>query len=564
MPSRSIVLTLIILLLGASSAMAQYGFSIPFEFCPGQGLTDVISFQLQEEGPVILVVEHVFTNLPVRTLVMGFLPAGAHSIVWDGLDDEGQLLDTGVYVFRLMGDGWEVEEWSTLDCGLDAAIQSRVVVGGRDVTMGFANVIPVPEPTELAVYTSDGSTRVRDFSDIAHSRYTFFYWGFEDSAGQVLPAGDYIYRMASPSYSEDIAFTIDPIERGSLAMTVTGADGHVVTGLFGAGETPLVKGPLQQMEIDFGRAMSAAELAYLLDGGLEFSGAFVWAQPESYSVQADSTGVIFHGFALSRSWPDVWGFGAVGSYGMFDPYSSRVQLGFDHEGITGRRALCQPAGGTDPTDWVVSHGPFYFSPAGTMAPPCNNPIPPGERAELQFSTDAAGMVVMIIIDRQGNLVRQLIFDYSWEGPKVEFWDRLDNAGNEVPEGIYHLIWTAQGQDGGSVVTSGDIYVSNAVSDVPQSGGDLMLPSLGFNHPNPFNPSTAISFDLPVSCFAQVTVLSLDGKRVATLVAEAMESGHHSVTWNGRDQMGHRVPSGAYFYRLEADETVSTRRMLLLK
>ena len=92
----------------------------------------------------------------------------------------------------------------------------------------------------------------------------------------------------------------------------------------------------------------------------------------------------------------------------------------------------------------------------------------------------------------------------------------------------------------------------------------MLPTLSANHPNPFNPATVISFDLPNDTFARITVLSLDGKRVATLLADRMVAGHHSVTWNGRDKHGRRVPSGAYFYRMEAGDTIETRSMMLLK
>lgn len=564
MPRQSFAIILLISCLGAGSALAQTDFQVPFEFCPNQHPIPAISFALHQEGPVQLVIEHIFTKIPVRTLIDGFLPAGQHQVSWDGSDAQGQPLGTGVYVITLSGEGWEVQQWSYIDCGYDSAIQSRVVVGGHDVAMGFANVTAESEPTELGVYTADGSVRVKDFSYAAYPGYAFVYWAFEDTLGQVLPAGDYIYRMASPPYSEDIAFTIDPIERGSLAMTVTGSDGNPVQGIPGTGDAPLVKGPLQQLELDFGRSMSAAEMEYLLGGGLEFYSALGQALPVAPSVRADSTGVVFHDFEMTRLWPDVWGDGSVFSYGMFDPYSSRVKVGFDHEGITRLRSLCQPGGEVDPSDWVFNSGPFYFSPGGSMNPPCNNPIPPGQSAELQFTTDKGGVLMMQIIDTEGNLIRTMIYEYSWDGPKVEYWNRLDDAGVEVPEGIYRLIWTAQGNSVGGVVTSGDIYVSNAVSEVSEIVAGLQVPTLSLNQPNPFNPTTVISFDLPVATFARISVLSLDGKRVATLLAEPMGPGRHSVTWDGRDHLGQAVPSGVYFYRMEAGATVDTGRMLLLK
>jgi hypothetical protein len=164
---------LIILLLWTCPSLAQTNFSVPFDFCPDQGPTNMISYELHQPGPVKLVVQHIFTNLHVRTLVDDVHSAGMHQVAWDGYDDSGLPLQTGVYVFKLSGDGWEVEQWSALDCGLDAAIQSRVTVGSRDVTMAFANILEESEFAELAVYTADGSIRVKDFSYLNQSHMLF-------------------------------------------------------------------------------------------------------------------------------------------------------------------------------------------------------------------------------------------------------------------------------------------------------------------------------------------------------------------------------------------------------
>ncbi len=563
MPRPSLFLIFMTIALWTSSGIAQSNFSVPFEFCPDQ-INSVISYELQHTGPVNLVIEHIFTNLHVRTLVQGVQNAGSHQVVWNGTDEQGQPVGTGIYIFKLSGDGWAVEEWGAIDCGSDAAIQSRVIVGGRDVDMGFANIIEDVGDTELAVYSADSATRVMDFSASAYSRYTFFSWGFEDSLGQVLPAGDYVYRMTSPSYSEDIPFSINPFHRGVLSVAVTDGHGNLVTGIHGLGDAPVVKGPLQQLEVNFGRSMSAAEIEYILDGGLTYTGAFGWARPISHTVRPDSMGIIFHDFDLSRPWPDIWGTGSVIGYGMFDPFAGRFQLGFDHQGITRTDRYCQFTGETDINDWVINPGPFFFTPTGTMEPPCNNPIPLGMTAEIRYTIDEDGLVLMAIIDTDGNLVRQLVAEYQQAGSKTIYWDRLDYSGIEVPEGIYHFIWNTQNGDGGAAITSGDIMVSNAVSAVPHVVSDPLLPTLSANHPNPFNPATVISFDLPVDTFARITVLSLDGKRVATLLADRMIAGRHSVTWNGRDKYGRTVPSGAYFYRMEAGASIKTRRMMLLK
>ncbi len=85
-----------------------------------------------------------------------------------------------------------------------------------------------------------------------------------------------------------------------------------------------------------------------------------------------------------------------------------------------------------------------------------------------------------------------------------------------------------------------------------------------NHPNPFNPKTNISFDLPEAQSVKLMVFAPDGRRIITLVSENMTAGTHVVTWNGRDENGASVASGVYFYRIDAGPLRQTSKMLLLK
>ncbi|MDP4197271.1 MAG: LamG-like jellyroll fold domain-containing protein [Bacteroidota bacterium] len=85
-----------------------------------------------------------------------------------------------------------------------------------------------------------------------------------------------------------------------------------------------------------------------------------------------------------------------------------------------------------------------------------------------------------------------------------------------------------------------------------------------NSPNPFNPTTAIKFQLPVSSFVTVKIYDQIGREVTTLVNEEKPSGSHIVYWNGKDKNGNSVASGIYLYRLSAGNYVETRKMNLLK
>lgn len=85
-----------------------------------------------------------------------------------------------------------------------------------------------------------------------------------------------------------------------------------------------------------------------------------------------------------------------------------------------------------------------------------------------------------------------------------------------------------------------------------------------NYPNPFNPSTNIEFDVPKKAHIKLTVFNVLGQEVNRLVNEDMAPGKKSVTWNGDSQSGAKVSSGMYFYKLETDGYVSTKKMLLVK
>jgi len=84
-------------------------------------------------------------------------------------------------------------------------------------------------------------------------------------------------------------------------------------------------------------------------------------------------------------------------------------------------------------------------------------------------------------------------------------------------------------------------------------------SLSQNFPNPFNPSTEISFSLAKSGNVTLKVYNILGSEVATLVSGFMEAGKHSVKFNANN-----FTSGVYLYTIKADNFNSTRKMILMK
>ncbi len=141
-------------------------------------------------------------------------------------------------------------------------------------------------------------------------------------------------------------------------------------------------------------------------------------------------------------------------------------------------------------------------------------------------------------------------------------------------------------DAADVVTSGDEYVF--VDDATEPGrtyryrvtvfedGDAITsfdatvatPSasvtLEQNHPNPFNPTTVISFFITSAGHVSLEIYDSAGRSIRTLVDGVLPAGSRAMTWDGRDDNARPVVSGVYFYRLQTGKQVLSRKAVLLK
>ena len=88
--------------------------------------------------------------------------------------------------------------------------------------------------------------------------------------------------------------------------------------------------------------------------------------------------------------------------------------------------------------------------------------------------------------------------------------------------------------------------------------------LSDNYPNPFNPTTTISYSLATSGHTTVDIYNILGQKITSLVSQYQEAGKHSVIWNGRNESGDMVASGVYFYRLISGDFIDSKKMLFLR
>ncbi|UCE65090.1 MAG: T9SS type A sorting domain-containing protein [Candidatus Zixiibacteriota bacterium] len=96
-----------------------------------------------------------------------------------------------------------------------------------------------------------------------------------------------------------------------------------------------------------------------------------------------------------------------------------------------------------------------------------------------------------------------------------------------------------------------------IDDQPSSIPDQF--ELSQNYPNPFNARTAIEYSLPQDSHVRIVIYNLLGQNIKTLVDQSKPAGGHLALWDASN-----VPTGVYFYRIEAGEFTQTRKMLLAK
>ena len=145
--------------------------------------------------------------------------------------------------------------------------------------------------------------------------------------------------------------------------------------------------------------------------------------------------------------------------------------------------------------------------------------------------------------------------------EVEFSENLDNSS------IIFMI---------SSISAGDVNavpVTIIADDFGQFSGYLntfvegSLPkefTLHSNYPNPFNPSTVISYDLSRETAVKLNVYDMKGRRINALVNQVQSAGRHHVRWNAKDARGNGISAGVYLYRLEAGGKVFTEKMIFMK
>ena len=150
----------------------------------------------------------------------------------------------------------------------------------------------------------------------------------------------------------------------------------------------------------------------------------------------------------------------------------------------------------------------------------------------------------------------------------------DAAVARVEQGSYRVVYLAFDIRYVSNATEWDGLIANAtewlmegIVTAVRESEEPVLPSsyaLYPSYPNPFNPQTAIRYDLPEAGTIRISLYNVSGQRIRTLLNGHQIAGTHSVTWDGTDDRGRPVANGVYLCRMKAGRFQRTRKVLLVK
>lgn len=388
-----------------------------------------------------------------------------------------------------------------------------------------------------------GSTDFPVTADALQPEPSFPMYFFTDAfVARISPAGDQLL------YATYFGGTEDDYAQG---LALDAADNILLAGHTTAEDFPLVDAIDEYPKEMFLAKLSADGQSQLF--GSYFGGAYDLSTLRA--MEADAAGNIYlAGFTRAPDFPTTPGtwspdfIGAInGCYEYFYGYYNCDDF-----------FVCKVSTSGEGVLWGTFLGGTAVDQAKDMAlDDQGNVYLAGYSASLDFPGNDSGVGSQIAVAKLSGDGADLEFTYLQNSGSA-------NRGNGV----------AVGPDGG-VYFSGTIGVpaSIMVCKLEQrsslsGAGDLPAGfALAANYPNPFNPSTTITYRLPQDGEqhpVRLDVFDVQGRLVRRLVDDRQDGGTHSVVWDGRGRRGGTLSSGVYYYRLQSDGLQTTRSMTLLK
>lgn len=400
--------------------------------------------------------------------------------------------------------------------------------------------------------------------------FSFLYTTDQSTGPVTLPAG--YFSTALPDYDLESPLSLERCPEGGVWQ------GRLLLGDTGWDRVSLHHDGFFQESIVIDRAINRPAAIAIDRAGGFFDGDLLIADPGS----------------LLRFHTDGLGGGLLEELAVLPASSTNGTLVIDHSGIFGGLAyfgcperdsiysiddagLVSPfAGGVDEVHGIAfsegdDWGVYLFAADG------NGSVfridPSGIASAFAIDASRLNGAAALAFDQEGafggdlfaaNPTRQEIIRIESDGAVSTFASGFSNleGGDCIAFDASGDLYAAEsGKPGLTRIASVSIDTSVPNGGTPPAPyGFLLSP----NAPNPFNPSTRISFELPSSGHTELSIHNVRGELVKRLLSGYLAAGPHEEWWDGTGRNGRSAASGVYIYRLRFGDLVESRRMVLLK
>ncbi|RLD60138.1 MAG: hypothetical protein DRJ01_10165 [Bacteroidetes bacterium] len=167
---------------------------------------------------------------------------------------------------------------------------------------------------------------------------------------------------------------------------------------------------------------------------------------------------------------------------------------------------------------------------------------------------------------QDSAVQILVYSDNANRDPIPFtFEVTTGRGSSIPIKSYNSLNLRTGEYENRLIISGrQEYSVVKFGEQPEPEITINTAKLSGNYPNPFNPTTTISFSLPNEQNIELTIYNIKGQKVKKLYSGTADKGDHSIVWEGKDMTEKPVSSGLYFYKLRTNSNVLTRKMIMMK
>jgi hypothetical protein len=294
----------------------------------------------------------------------------------------------------------------------------------------------------------------------------------------------------------------------------------------------------------------------------------------------------------------------------FDPHSDigPTVAGSAGEGPDKARGIPEPDGAIDINDLWVFATNFNTVDDSKLRKPIlvGQPVPNNTGLRIVQRHDGHDLRVELYLDNAANNVKLFEAEISFDMSMLSYngADQLISASSGNVPVFFHAterkdkVYITAGALGSNVTFEGSgliadvrfLLISEKPAHVSLTGVTLrdadnneivpdIIPTddlegsddessltydLKQNVPNPFNPTTTISYSVPTGTHVSVKIYNVMGQLVKTLVDDYRSAGRHEITWHGRNEAGEDAASGVYFYRFQTSEYSKTVKMTLVK